>query len=117
LASVTVEDVRDVLNLSQADVPDAKVAKMIKRAEVTLGLELGKEVSSADCLDAEKEFITLLVAVYAFCYLTGGSAAGLSFSVGDQSVTLLDKAPPLAVLQAELERLLAVLKKPQIRSA
>ena len=42
LASVTVDDVRDVVNISSADVPDAKILKMLKRAEVTLELELGK---------------------------------------------------------------------------
>ena len=42
MASVTVEDVRDVINISSAEVPDAKILKMLKRAEVTLELELGK---------------------------------------------------------------------------
>jgi hypothetical protein len=38
LASVSVDDVRDVINVNSAEVPDAKVLKMIKRAEVTLEL-------------------------------------------------------------------------------
>jgi hypothetical protein len=38
-----------VINLSAADVPDAKVLKMIKRAEATLELELGKEIDRDDC--------------------------------------------------------------------
>ena len=38
LASVSVDDVRDVINVSSAEVPDAKVLKMIKRAEITLEL-------------------------------------------------------------------------------
>jgi len=45
LASVSVDDVRDVINVSSAEVPDSKVLKMIKRAEVTLELETGKETS------------------------------------------------------------------------
>jgi hypothetical protein len=113
---VSVDDVRDVINLSEADVPDAKVLKMIKRAEVTLELELSREVDYANCTDAEKEFITVLAAVYAICYLTGGSAVGLSFSVGDQNVSALDKAPPLDVLQTELERMLSALKQPHVGS-
>jgi hypothetical protein len=44
LASVGVDDVRDVINVSSAEVPDAKVLKMIKRAEVTLELETGAEM-------------------------------------------------------------------------
>jgi len=43
LASVGVDDVRDVINVSSAEVPDAKVLKMIKRTVVTLELETEKE--------------------------------------------------------------------------
>ena len=90
---------------------------MVKRAEVTLELELGKEIDYADCTEAEKEFITVLTAVYAVCYLTGGSAVGLNFSVGDQNISVADKAPPLSVLQQELDRILSGLKKPIVGSA
>ena len=114
MASVSVDDVRDVINISSADIPDNRILKMVKRAEVTLELELGKEIDYNDCTDAEKEFITVLAAIYAICYLTGGSAVGLSFSVGDQNVSVLSKAPPLDVLQAELERILGGLKVPYV---
>ena len=110
MASVTVDDVRDVINVSQADIPDSKIVKMIKRAEVTLELETGKEINYEDCTDAEKEAITVLAAIYAICYLTGGSAVGLNFSVGDQNISVLNKAPPLDVLRSELERILSNLK-------
>ena len=116
MASVTVDDVRDTINISAVDISDAKVLKMIKRAEVTLELELNKQIDYADCSEAEKEFITVLAAVYAICYLTGGSAVGLSFSVGDQNISVLDKIPPLDVLQAELDRILNGLKQPTVRS-
>jgi len=106
LASVGADDVRDVINVSSAEVPDAKVLKMVKRAEVALELETSREIDYSNCTDSEKEFITVLSAIYAICYLTGGSAVGLSFSVGDQNVSVLGKAPPLDVLQAELNRML-----------
>ena len=38
-ASVGVDDAHDVINVSSAEVPDAKVLKITKRAEVTLELE------------------------------------------------------------------------------
>ena len=44
MASVSAADVRDTLNLTPADIPDSKVTKMIKRAEVTLELELEKQI-------------------------------------------------------------------------
>jgi len=34
LASLTVDDVRDTINISSADIPDSRILKMIKRAEV-----------------------------------------------------------------------------------
>ena len=43
MASVSVDDVRDVVNVSSAEVPDVKVLKMIKRAEVALELETEKK--------------------------------------------------------------------------
>jgi hypothetical protein len=111
---VSADDVRDVINVSSAEVPDVKVLKMIKRAEVALELETGKEIDYSSCSDAGKEFITVLAAIYAICYLTGGSAVGLSFSVGDQNVSVLGKAPPLDVLQAELSRMLDRIREPTV---
>jgi hypothetical protein len=87
VGSVSAEDIRDVLNIKDPDVSDAKVLKMIKRAEVTLGLELSADIDYQNCTDAQKEAITLLAAIYAVCYLTGGSAVGLNFSVGDLSTS------------------------------
>jgi len=110
LPSVTVDDVRDVINISSAEVPDAKILKMLKRAEVTLELELGKEIDYQNCTDAEKEFITVLAAIHSICYLTGESAVDLSFSVGDQNVSALNNSPPLDILRSELERMLERLK-------
>jgi hypothetical protein len=117
LASVSADDVRDVINVTSEEVPDDKISKMIKRAEVTLELETDRTVDSSNCSDAEKEAITVLSAVYVVCYLTGGSAVGLSFSVGDQNVSVLEDSPPLTVLQAELERILTKLKGSTLRRA
>ena len=36
MAGVSVDDVRDVISVSSAEVPDAKVLEMIKLAEVAL---------------------------------------------------------------------------------
>jgi len=115
LASVSADDVRDVINVSSSEIPDAKILKMIKRAEVTLELETGEAIDYSSCTDAEKEFITILGAIYGICYLTGGSAVGLSFSVGDQNVSVLSKVPPLEVLQSELERMLNRMRGPSLK--
>ncbi len=115
MAAVSADDVRDVINVSSAEVPDTRVLKMIKRAEVALELETSRQIDYANCTDADKEFITVLSAIYAICYLTGGSAVGLSFQIGDQNVSALSKAPPLDVLQTELNRMLEKLREPTVK--
>jgi len=72
LGSVSADDVRDAINVSSAEVPDAKVLKIVGRAEVTLELETDKEIDYSNGTDAEKEFIVVLAAMYAACYLTRG---------------------------------------------
>ncbi|MCW4024770.1 MAG: hypothetical protein NWF01_07030 [Candidatus Bathyarchaeota archaeon] len=116
MGSVSAEDIRDALNLKDSDISDAKVLKMIKRAEVTLELELSADIDYQNCTDAQKEAITLLASIYAVCYLTGGSAIGLNFSVGDLSSSN-SSLPALAVLQTEFERVLSSLKEVYVGSA
>lgn len=115
MASVYVEDIWDVLQVSEADIPEVKVTKMISRAEVTLSLELSQLIDASDCTEAQKEAMTLLSAIYAVCYLTGGSALGLNFSVGDLTSST-SALPGLAVLQTEFARILASLKEPYVGS-
>jgi hypothetical protein len=115
MGSVSAEDIRDTLNLKDSDISDVKVLKMIKRAEVTLELELSADIDYQNCTDAQKEAITLLAAIYAVCYLTGGSTIGLNFSIGDLSSSN-SSLPSLTVLQAEFERVLASLKEPYVGS-
>ena len=81
MAAVTVEDVWDTLNVGDSDISEAKVLKMIKRAEVTLELELNVEIGYASCSDAKKQAITVLAAMYTLCFLTRGSTVGLNFSM------------------------------------
>ena len=52
MASVTVDDVRDVINISSAVIPDSRVTKMIKRAEVTLESETDEELNYSNYSDA-----------------------------------------------------------------
>lgn len=116
MAVTSIEDVRDVLHLSGSDISDAKVLKMIKRAEVTLELELSADIDYQNCTEAQKEAINILAAIYAVCYLTGGSAIGLNFSIGDLNSSN-SALPSLTVLQSEFERILAGLKDVYVGSA
>lgn len=116
MANVSVDDVRDVLQVNDSDIPDEKVLKMIKRAQTTLTLEISSTIDYQNCSESQKEAITILAAIYAVCYLTGGSAVGLNFSVGDLSNSS-PSLPSLTVLQTQFERLLENLKQPYVGSA
>ncbi|MCW3998934.1 MAG: hypothetical protein NWE93_01685 [Candidatus Bathyarchaeota archaeon] len=111
---MSVADVWDALNVGDSDIPDAKIQKMIKRAALTLGLETSTTIDSSNCSDAQKEAITLLAAIYGVCFLSGGSAVGLNFQVGDLNVTQSSNTPSLDVLQGEFSRLLDKLKTPYV---
>lgn len=114
LTGVGCNDVRDVIHITSTDIPDAKIAKMLKRAEVTLELETGEEIDYTDCTDAQKEFITILAAMYAVCYLTGGSAIGLNITIGDLRSEVVRDIPSLSVMKAHLDELLEKLRTPYV---
>lgn len=52
--SVSADNVRDIINITPEEIPDNKIFKIIKRAEVTLELETNKTVDYTDCSDAKK---------------------------------------------------------------
>jgi hypothetical protein len=86
LASVTAQEIRERVDLAESDVPDVTVLRFAKAAAVTVGLELEKTVDYTNCTDQEAEAIRNIAAVYCACKVTGGSASGLSFRIGDLSV-------------------------------
>jgi len=111
MAKVTAESVRNRLNLTSEDIGDDVLDEMISDAAATLGLEIGHNVDVNDCSEAEAAAVKNLAAIYVLCRLSGGSAAGLNFSLGDLRVEAVDKAPSVEILYRELERLIQKLRK------
>ncbi|MGQ9565595.1 MAG: hypothetical protein ACUVT5_03500 [Candidatus Bathyarchaeales archaeon] len=114
LVSVTADMVRSRLNLALDDVDDVKVNEMIQDATATIALEVGRSIDYTNCSEAEATAIKNLAAIYLVCHLSGGSATGLNFSVGDLHVDGSDKAPSVELLYRELERLLLRLRYPRV---
>lgn len=83
---MTADRVRDRVNLSASDIPDAKVLEFIADAEVEVELETDLEIDYSNCTPGQAACITDLAALYCLAYITGGSASGTSFSIGDLSV-------------------------------
>ncbi|MBX5327608.1 MAG: hypothetical protein ACQXXH_08305 [Candidatus Bathyarchaeia archaeon] len=114
LVSVTADTVRSRLNLTLEDADDDKVNGMIQDAAATIALEVGRSIDYTNCSEAEATAIKNLAAIYLICHLSGGSAAGLNFSVGDLRVDGSDKMPSVEILYRELERLLLRLRYPSV---
>jgi len=93
LASVTPDGVRERINVSAAECPDDVVNRFIIRATSTVNLETGLSIDPTDCMDEEETAIGNLAAIYCACRITGGSASGLSFRVGDLSVSESSSTP------------------------
>jgi len=87
MVAVTPSEVRERINVSAAEAPDDVVNRFITDAAVTMEVETGLTIDPADCTKQEAVAIRNLAAVYTACRITGGSASGLSFSVGDLRVS------------------------------
>ena len=114
MVNVTADLVRDRLNLTVDDIEDEKVMKMIEDATATIELETGLTIDYTSCSEAEAAAIKNLTAIYLLCYLSGGSAAGLNFSVGDLRVDALSNSPGVDILYREVERLILRLRRPYV---
>ena len=120
MASVSADRVRDRVNLSNSDIADAKVTEFIKDAKAEIELETGLEIDYTNCTQAEAACITDLAALYCLAYITGGSASGTSFTLGDLSVREVTggtEGPSPAFLQQRVLRLIERLREPKLRMA
>ena len=121
MVTVTPSEIRERVNLTESDISDATVLRFAKAAAVTVGLELEKTINYTSCTDEEAEAIRNIAAVYCACKVTGGSASGLSFRVGDLSVNESSGATPsglsrenLQFLLSEAQRIIEKLKAPYV---
>lgn len=124
MVTVTAQEIRERVNLTESDVSDATVLRFAKAAAVTMGLELEKTVDYLSCTDEEAEAIRNIAAVYCACKVTGGSASGLSFRIGDLAVNESSSSSQsglsrenLQFLMNEAQRIIENLKAPYVGSA
>jgi hypothetical protein len=114
LVSVTVDSVRNLVNLTVNDVADAKVTEFLTQAAAEISVETDLSIDYSDCSEAEGAAVRLLAALYCLCYVTGGSAVGRSFSLGDLRVDVLNQVPPISILTSRLDRLIENLAEPYV---
>ena len=87
LVNVTPQSVRERINISAVECLDDVVTRFIVDATETVELETGLIIDYTNCTAQEAVAIRNLAAIYCAARVTGGSASGLSFSVGDLSVS------------------------------
>lgn len=106
MVSVQPSEVRERINVSTAEAPDDVVNRFIAAAAVTLSVEIDDTINPADCTDKHAEVIRNLAAIYCACRITGGSAQGLSFRIGDLTVDESTSSSPSGLSSSNLQFLL-----------
>lgn len=86
MVSVTADEVRARFQLSDTDISDVQTQKFRDEAAAWLSGEIDETLDHADCTEEEANAIRNLAALYCFCWVNGGSAVGLSFSLGDINI-------------------------------
>ena len=117
MVSVSPDSVRNLVHLTTDDVDDDKVTEFMTQAAGEVSLETDLTIDHTDCTEAEAAAVRLLAALYCLCYVTGGSAAGRSFSLGDLRVDVQGQVPPLSVLTSRLDRMIEKLSEPYVGMA
>lgn len=125
MVNVTVDAQRvlDRLQLTESDIAKMKVETLLDDAiatvenecDVTIG-ELSGSAGSKS-LDVDKKYapvITDLAAIYVLCYVSGGSATGMTFTAGSLNADVLDRVPQLAILEKRVLAGIERLREPQV---
>ena len=106
VVSVTPESVRERINVSAAECPDDVVSRFVTDATETIKIETDLTIDPANCTAAEAVAIRNLAAIYCACRITGGSASGLSFRVGDLTVNESTSSSPSGLSSNNLQFLM-----------
>jgi len=117
VAAVTPDRVRNRINLTSSDIGDSIVTEFIVDACAEVMLETDLTIDYNNCTQAEASCITDLAALYCLAYLTGGSASGTSFSLGDLSVREVTggvETPSPAFLQQRVLKMIEQLREPYL---
>jgi hypothetical protein len=106
VVSITPESVRERINVSAAECPDDVVNRFITDATETIEVETGLTIDPVNCTAAEAVAIRNMAAIYCACRITGGSASGLSFRVGDLTVNESTSSSPSGLSSNNLQFLM-----------
>jgi len=110
MVAITADQIRKRLGLSESDISDEDALAFRDEATSWLSAEIGKTLDPENCTETEANAIRNLAAIYCYCKVTGGSAIGLDFSVGDLRVSP-NAGKHLEFLLGQVERFIANQKR------
>jgi hypothetical protein len=110
MASVTTDQIRKRLGLTTADISEEDVLTFRDEAAAFLSEEIGKTLNAEDCTETEANAIRNLAAIYCYCKVSGGSAVGLDFTIGDLHVSP-DAGKQLEFLREQVEQFITRQKR------
>ena len=88
MVSITEDEVRARFHFDVTkDIADAQVVNFLDEAVAILSHAIGVTLDKTDCTELQANAIRNLAALYCYCWVTGGSAAGLAFSIGDINIS------------------------------
>lgn len=106
MAEVSTNQVRKRLGLTSDEIGDEDVIAFVTEATAWLSDEIGRTIDYTSCTESEANAIRNLAAIYCYCYVSGGVAVGLNFSVGDLHVSEA-AAKQVHFLKEQVERFIA----------
>ncbi|PIX31946.1 hypothetical protein COZ60_01785 [Candidatus Bathyarchaeota archaeon CG_4_8_14_3_um_filter_42_8] len=106
MVSVTADQIRKRLGLTSQDISDEDVLAFRDEVVAFLSEEIGRTINVESYTQAEANAIRNLAAIYCYCHVTGGSALGLNFHVGDLGVSE-SAVKQIEFLKQQIERFIA----------
>ncbi len=118
MASVSAEDVRNLVNLAESDISNEKVAGFIEQAGGEVSTEVGVSVDPANCSAGQAAAVRILAALYCLSSVTGGAGSGESFQIGDlrvdSQVSTSQRSTLFEILKERLNKILEQLNEPNV---
>lgn len=88
MVSITEDEVRARFHFDETtDIDNTQVGKFLDEAVAILSRAIGVTLDKTDCTELHANALRNLASLYCYCWVTGGSAAGLNFSIGDINVS------------------------------
>jgi len=88
MVSITEDEVRARFHFDETtDIDNTQVDLFLDEAVAILSHAIGVTLDKTDCTELQANALRNLASLYCYCWVTGGSATGLNFSIGDINIS------------------------------